>query len=156
MAPFATPPDLGGTSPPQIPDHELLRCIGSGSYGEVWLARNVMGTYRAVKVIYRATFSDDRPYEREYHGMQRFEPVSRSHDGLVDILQIGRNNTAGYFYYVMELWTGTRTSALIWRRRWGKQSPNGTDFPRRNVSKWDPRLRPPSVTYTRMVSFIAI
>src|SRR5436190_1095601 len=103
MAPFATPPDLGGTSPPQIPDHELLRCIGSGSYGEVWLARNVMGTYRAVKVIYRATFSDDRPYEREYHGMQRFEPVSRSHDGLVDILQIGRNNTAGYFYYVMEL-----------------------------------------------------
>ena len=32
-----------------IPDHELLRCIGRGSYGEVWLARNMMGTYRAVK-----------------------------------------------------------------------------------------------------------
>ena len=25
-------------------------------------------------------------------GIQRFEPVSRSHDGLVDILQVGRND----------------------------------------------------------------
>jgi len=35
------------TLPSHIPDHELLRRIGGGSYGEVWLARNVMGTYRA-------------------------------------------------------------------------------------------------------------
>ncbi|HRY47305.1 MAG TPA: protein kinase [Candidatus Paceibacterota bacterium] len=88
---------------PQIPDHELLRCIGSGSYGEVWLARNVMGTYRAVKVVYRLTFENERPYEREFNGMKKFEPVSRSHDALVDILQIGRNDTAGYYYYIMEL-----------------------------------------------------
>src|SRR5207249_2288474 len=27
----------------------------------------------------------------------------RSHDGLVDILQVGRNDAAGYYYYVMEL-----------------------------------------------------
>src|SRR5437867_7315899 len=99
------PTDIRPTStasghPPCIPDHELVRCIGSGSYGEVWLARNVMGTYRAVKVVYRQTFSDERPYEREFHGMQKFEPVSRSHDGLVDILQVGRNDPAGYYYYV--------------------------------------------------------
>src|SRR5256885_2120429 len=25
-------------TPPSVPDHELLRCIGTGSYGEVWLA----------------------------------------------------------------------------------------------------------------------
>jgi hypothetical protein len=37
----------------KIPDHELLRVIGRGSYGEVWLARNIMGTYRAVKIIRR-------------------------------------------------------------------------------------------------------
>src|SRR5213592_3220598 len=28
---------------PQIPDYELVRCIGRGSYGDVWLARNVLG-----------------------------------------------------------------------------------------------------------------
>ncbi len=91
------------TRAPQIPDHELLRRIGGGSYGDVWLARNVMGTCRAVKVIYRSSFEHDRPFEREFEGMQMFEPVSRSHEGLVDILQMGRNDPAGYFYYVMEL-----------------------------------------------------
>src|SRR5439155_8987577 len=89
--------------PPHIPDHELLRRIGLGSYGEVWLARSVIGTHRAVKVVYRDRFENERPYEREYSGMQKFEPISRSHDGLVDILQIGRNDRDGYFYYVMEL-----------------------------------------------------
>ncbi len=88
---------------PQVPDHQLLRRIGEGSYGEVWLARNVMGAYRAVKVVYRASFASDRPYAREFSGIEKFEPISRSHDGLVDILQVGRNDPAGYFYYVMEL-----------------------------------------------------
>ncbi|HEY2953496.1 MAG TPA: protein kinase, partial [Verrucomicrobiae bacterium] len=91
------------TAPPQIPDHQLLRCIGRGSYGEVWLARNVMGTYRAVKIVYRKDFQSNRPYEREFEGIQKFEPISRSHEGLVDILHVGRNDQAGYFYYVMEL-----------------------------------------------------
>src|SRR5262249_54594868 len=85
----------------QVPDHELLTRIGQGSYGEVWLARNVMGTYRAVKIVYRAAFEHARPFEREFNGIQKFEPISRSHDGFVDVLQIGR--TPDYFYYVMEL-----------------------------------------------------
>ncbi|HXI51708.1 MAG TPA: serine/threonine-protein kinase, partial [Candidatus Saccharimonadales bacterium] len=87
----------------QIPDHTLMRRIGQGSYGDVWLARNVMGTFRAVKVVYRKGFESDRPYEREFGGIKRFEPISRSHEGFVDILQVGRNDQAGYFYYVMEL-----------------------------------------------------
>src|SRR5437899_279218 len=89
--------------PPQVPDHELLRRVGEGAYGEVWLARNVMGTYRAVKIVYRRSFSDDRPYEREFAGIKRFEPISRAHPSQVDILHVGRNDAAGYFYYVMEL-----------------------------------------------------
>src|SRR5438445_12822086 len=91
------------SAPPQIPDHELLRRVGEGAYGEVWLARNVMGTYRAVKIVYRRSFSDDRPYEREFAGIKRFEPISRAHGSQVDILHVGRNEAAGYFYYVMEL-----------------------------------------------------
>src|SRR5258706_8783443 len=88
---------------PQIPDHEMVRCIGQGSYGEVWLARNAVGTWRAVKVVYRQNFKDARPYEREFTGIQSYEPISRSNEGLIDVLQIGRNDSAGYFYYVMEL-----------------------------------------------------
>ena len=88
---------------PQIPDHKLLRCIGRGAYGEVWLARSIMGAHRAVKIVWRKSFDTVRPFEREFSGIQKFEPVSRSHDGLVDILHVGRNDDGGYFFYVMEL-----------------------------------------------------
>src|SRR5579859_4895893 len=81
----------------------MVRCIGQGSYGEVWLARSAVGTFRAVKVVYRQNFKDARPYEREFAGIQSYEPVSRTNDGLIDVLQIGRNDPEGYFYYVMEL-----------------------------------------------------
>lgn len=91
------------SSPPSIPDHTLLRPIGRGSYGEVWLARNVMGAPRAVKIIWRGQFESERPYEREFAGIQRYEPVSRSADGLVHVLHVGRNDAEGYLYYVMEL-----------------------------------------------------
>ncbi len=90
-------------TPPVIPDHELLRCIGRGSYGTVWLARNMMGVYRAVKVVYRKSFSDQRPFERELSGIRKFEPISRSHEGFMDVLHVGINEDQGYFFYVMEL-----------------------------------------------------
>lgn len=88
--------------PPAVPDHEMIAVIGEGSYGQV-CGRSTLGTMRAVKVVWRAKFDSERPYEREFSGIKRFEPVSRSHEGLVDILQVGRNDTGAYFYYVMEL-----------------------------------------------------
>src|SRR6266550_5485130 len=91
---------------PFVPDHELLSRIGGGSYGDVWLAKNAVGTLRAVKVVHRENFDRDEHFEREFRGLQKFEPLSRSHDGFVDVLQLGRNNEAGYFYYVMELADG--------------------------------------------------
>src|SRR5262245_40139997 len=94
---------LSNSPPPQIPDHELVRCIGQGSYGEVWLARNVMGVDREVKIVHRRSFGDNRPFEREYEGIQRYEPISRSHETQVQILHVGLNAAEGYFYYVMEL-----------------------------------------------------
>lgn len=84
-----------------VPDHELLRCIGRGAYGAVWMARNVMGNYRAVKILRREEFARDRPFQREYEGLLKFEPISRSHPNLMQILHVGRRD--GYFYYVTEL-----------------------------------------------------
>ncbi|MFO1458072.1 MAG: protein kinase [Verrucomicrobiota bacterium] len=94
-----------------VPDHELLCCVGRGSYGQVWLARNVMGTYRAVKIVERASFQNARPFDREFNGILKFEPLSRAHPGMVDILQVGR--TPNCFYYVMELADDVATGQQI-------------------------------------------
>ena len=92
-----------GSALPVIPDHQLVRRVGQGAYGDVWLGKTVLGTFRALKVVYRRTFPDARPYEREFAGIKNFEPVSRTHPGLVCVLHIGRNDQLGYFYCVMEL-----------------------------------------------------
>jgi hypothetical protein len=88
---------------PRIPDQNLLRCIGRGSYGEVWLSRSVTGLYRAVKVVYRSRFDHDQPFEREFSGLKYFEKVCLTHPSLVALLQVGMNGEEGYFYYVMEV-----------------------------------------------------
>jgi serine/threonine protein kinase len=85
----------------EIPEHQLLQPIASGAYGQVWLARNALGTLRAVKIVRRDRFECEEDFEREFRGLQKFEPVSRTHEALVDILQIGKQDD--WFYYVMEL-----------------------------------------------------
>ncbi|HXP61153.1 MAG TPA: protein kinase [Dongiaceae bacterium] len=104
---------------PAVPNHEMLRLIGSGSYGEVWLARHtVLNSYCAVKVVYRDRFLEDRPFERELEGIQRFEPVSRSHPSQVNILGVGRSEGTGSFYYAMELADDQRAGQQIDPRRY--------------------------------------
>lgn len=75
--------------------------IGRGAYGEIWLARSLTGALRAVKVVHRITFESERAFQREFQGMSAFEPISRAHDGFVDILHVGRSRD--YLYYIMEL-----------------------------------------------------
>lgn len=89
--------------PVHIPDHVLLRRIGKGSYGEVWLARGLTGVYRAVKIVWRGPDEQGRSHDREFDGIQRYEQISRRHEGLVDVLHVGRAPAGDYFYYVMEL-----------------------------------------------------
>jgi len=98
--------ESGLTSQRVIPDYELLRRVGRGSYGEVFLARNLTGSFVAVKVVARSTFDHDRPFEREFEGIKSFEPVSRSDPSQVAIFHVGQGD--GFFYYAMELaddWT---------------------------------------------------
>lgn len=96
-----------------IPDHELVARVGQGSYGEVWLARNVMGSYRAAKFIFRKTFKEAHPFQREMAGIQRFEPVSRTHPGFVHVLHVGRIDGEEFFYYLMEVADDVRTGQNI-------------------------------------------
>src|SRR5688500_1548244 len=95
-ATVATSPS--GALPPHIPDYELLRLIGQGSYGQVWLARSVTGAFRAVKIVFRSSFDRVRPYERELEGIKKFEPISQARESQVAIFHVGRIDTAGFFY----------------------------------------------------------
>jgi CHASE2 domain-containing sensor protein len=97
------PLPAGTQSAPHIPGYALLRCIGRGAYGEVWIARNHIGTFNAVKVVFRNRLPEARAYEREFRGIRRYTPVSLRHPGLVKILHVGRDDNAQYFHYVMEL-----------------------------------------------------
>lgn len=83
--------------------HELLHAFAQGSYGKVWLARSATGAWRAIKFVFRRNFKNQTPYDREFRGMLKFEPISRLHHGFVDILHVGRDDEAGFFFYIMEL-----------------------------------------------------
>lgn len=91
------------SSPPIIPDYELVRQIGHGSYGDVWLARGVTGHWRAIKVVWRERFADAEPFEREFRGLKEFAGLALGEAGQLALLHVGRNAAAGSFYYVMEL-----------------------------------------------------
>lgn len=86
-----------------IPDYTLIKRIGSGAYGEVWLAQSVTGAYRAVKIVWREDFELTRTFHREFLGIQQFEPISRGHPCMVHILHVGWNEQRGFYYCVMEL-----------------------------------------------------
>lgn len=86
-----------------IPDYTLIKRIGAGAYGEVWLAQSITGALRAVKIVWREDFELTKTFHREFLGIQQFEPISRGHPGLVHILHVGWNEKRGFYYCVMEL-----------------------------------------------------
>jgi CHASE2 domain-containing sensor protein len=89
---------------PETPGYELLQPpLGEGAYGKVWLARTRAGQWRAVKAVYLARFGDDpSPYEREFSGVKKYQPISDRHPGLLRVEFVSEPK-AGCFYYVMEL-----------------------------------------------------
>lgn len=80
----------------------MVRKIGEGSYGEVWLAHSLTGARRAVKIVCRRNFDSAKAFEREFEGIQRYEPISRGHPSLLPILHVGRAPDQSFYYYIME------------------------------------------------------
>ena len=110
---MASPATTSDATPPPIPDYELLRRIGQGSYGDVWLARGLTGAYRAIKVVWRDRFPDAEPFEREFTGLKKIMAIALPEAGQLALLHVGQNETAGFFYYVMELADDVETGRAI-------------------------------------------
>jgi serine/threonine protein kinase/WD40 repeat protein len=102
---------VNGTTEANLPealDYEIIHPpFGQGAYGKVWLARNAIGQWQALKAVYLANFGPNASaYEREFNGIRRYKPVSDKHPGLLRVDFVSKKKRAGYFYYVMELADG--------------------------------------------------
>ena len=96
------------TDLPETPDYELVDPpFGEGSYGKVWLARNAIGQWQALKAVYLAKFgAQTQAYDREFSGIKNYKPISDRHPALLRVDFVSKKKRAGYFYYVMELADG--------------------------------------------------
>ena len=82
---------------PGIPDYTLLRKIGEGEFGSVWLGRNrIDGSICAVKVLARR-------HAVEIEGIKAYRKCAAHHPNLVFIRHVGEADEKGMFFYVMTL-----------------------------------------------------
>jgi len=99
-------------SPPEVPDLELIRPIGEGGFGQVWLGRNrTTGRLRAVKLIALHHKGRADPAGREIVSLTRLETrIGSHHPNLMDIHHVGK--TDDYLFYVMDLADDVSGSAI--------------------------------------------
>jgi len=97
-----TPPLPSRRAAPAVPDFEMLRPIGHGGFGEVWLATNrATGRLCAVKLIPLEHVGSADFAAREVTSLARLEACrARQHPNLLTIYHVGK--TADYLFSVMD------------------------------------------------------
>jgi serine/threonine-protein kinase len=109
----------------EVGSYQLVRPLGEGGMGEVWLARHCMlARPAAIKLIRGEALGPDEPGRK--NACHRFEREARATAALgschtITIYDFGVT-ADGSFYYVMELLRGLSLDALV--RRFGPVKPN--------------------------------
>jgi eukaryotic-like serine/threonine-protein kinase len=90
-------------APPQVPDYDLMRLIGEGGFGRVWLAANqTTGRLCAIKLIPLRRSGTTDAAGREIMSLTRLESnLGHRHPNLLGIHHVGK--TTEYLFYVMDL-----------------------------------------------------
>lgn len=83
--------------------YDLVREIGSGGFGTVWIARAQTGIWRAVKIVASASSADREAFRRELSGITRFQNATLGQPTQLAILHVEADDAQGLLRYVMEL-----------------------------------------------------
>lgn len=86
---------------PNIPNFDFERCCGSGAYGDVWVANDINGLRRAVKVLYKTRLKNLGVLDKEIRGLRLYCKEVPRHPNLIEVFYAGE--TEELVYYVMEL-----------------------------------------------------
>ena len=92
---------VGKPAKQRLGDYELIRRIGAGAYADVWLAKDAVGKYVAVKVIDRERLALISRRNREEEALSLLRTKLPEHPQLIRVHHVGAEGP--HFYYVMDL-----------------------------------------------------
>ena len=96
---------LPSKPPVQVPSHILMRCLGMGGFGQVWIARHTLTEhYRACKLISPGKYL-------ELDGLKRLKRRVRNHPNLMPIEEVGRVDD--WLYVLMPLANNADSDAPV-------------------------------------------
>lgn len=87
--------------PYQIEGYQILREIGQGGYGVVYMVKTDADQYEALKVVSRDQFENETPFNREISAIRKYKKVCDRHPALIQIFHVKKDEDR--FFYVMPL-----------------------------------------------------